>query len=163
MPVAPGMGTLNEIMEAMVSLEQTHLPTLFPTFHAFKRVPNQDEDDIPYPWSFRFPPEAETDWRHMGSGATQPLSYTIEVAVVIGLAADPLGDLTAEAEKYILAFLGLYYANSRIRGTIHKIEFGRVRMGDLIVNGVRHFGPVFPIITMQQMRFPAFPTMGPLP
>lgn len=163
MPVVPGMGTLDEILDAMVAIEQAFLPTIDENFQALKYVPAQDEDDIPYPWSFRFPPSFEPDWRHMGSGATQPLTYTIEVALVIGLASGPLGSLVREAQRYILPFYAVYYSNSRMRDTIHKIGFGRAQMGDLIVNQVRQFGIVFPIITMQQIRFPQAPTLMPLP
>jgi len=91
----------------------------------------------------------------MGSGTDKPWEWQSNVIILVGLGGQNVGPLTEEAAQYVLPFYELYAANRRVSNTVRKIVFnGKGYMGDITLNGVKHFGTQFPIILEQTRYFP---------
>lgn len=147
----------------MAEMEQSYLPTAVdPDFQAFAFLPESiDPRQLPYPCSIRLAPEANPDWRRMGSGSDQPLQYSISILVLVGVSSNLPGALMEEASRYILPMFGLYKQNPTLGGTVRSFEMGAAEQGDVTLYGEKHYGVRFPIITSQYMTYPPAPVLPP--
>lgn len=153
-------GEVPEIYAAMVALEMAGgngvpgLADVDSDFQAFDVVPEADPDTVlPFPFAFRFPPRWTIQDRALGSGGDKPFTYTIDIAIPVGYSSNSFGPLTADAIRYIKPFYNLYMANRSIGGTVQNIKFVEGYVGDMIINNIKMFGPVFPVIIEQRLNF----------
>ncbi len=151
-PPAEGIenATLDDIMAAMVEIEQPFFSQIDPAFQAFRRAVKDEQIDLPYPFSFCFPPRWAFQDRHMGSGTWVPWQWKIDRVICVGSASEDIDDLQAEGERYIEPFYALYMANRRLLGTVRNIIFGPPNtdgvMGEFGLNRTKQFGDQFPLI-----------------
>ena len=159
----PGQGTLHEIYTAMKEIEQAYIPGAVgePDFVAYDYMPTGST--LPYPFSMRMDPIAKVDWRRMNQGSENPLSYVIPVIVLVSRSSNDQGALIREAERYVLPMIGLYFANPYIKKTVRMLRMDDIIMGDLTINGVKHYGVQFPIIIEQSKVLPVAPRYEPTP
>jgi hypothetical protein len=155
--VPNGIGSIDEVYGAMTLLEQPVFEDIFEQFISFDYAPSISELSAlgdPFPFSYRYPPEWQSDDRAMGRDADKMFQFTVEVVFIAGPASNDFGELTREVTNFILPFYTLYYANRSIMGEVRNIDLSRKGVtGDVILNGYKFYGASFPVVCHQRRHF----------
>ena len=143
-------GTIEQIYEAMAAEEQAPFEALNANFLAKAFVPSEEDLlALPFPYSFRLPPEWLPNERARGEGSNFHFDWEISVVILMGYSSGDFGALTKESSFYVPVFYETWRKNRTVNGLIRGMEFGKGYMGDMKIHGQGLFGLRFPLLMSQ--------------